>query len=206
MAPAAARVGCQRMATRAGFAYPKVLSPFRHMPQTPPPLVLTLTLDAATQAYFEALRQAHFPSALNHLAAHLTLFHQLPGTERAAVAARLQAVADSQRILPLQVTGLRPLGRGVAFRLENDELRALHRQLQVDFARQLTPQDQQKLQPHVTIQNKVAPAAATQLLAELQAGFVPFEAVGTGLHLWAYRDGPWESLAQFPFGGTPPLG
>ena len=23
--------------------------------------------------------------------------------------------------------------------------------------------------------------------------------VGTGLHLWAYRNGPWESLAEFPF-------
>ena len=200
MARAAARVGCRSTAAVAGFAYPKAPSPFRHMPETAPPLVLTLTLDAATQAYFEALRQQHFPPALNHLAAHLTLFHHLPGTELAAVAARLQAIAGNQRTLPLQVTGLRPLGRGVAFRLENDELRALHRQLQLDFARHLTPQDQQKLQPHVTIQNKVPPAAAAQLLAELQAGFEPFEAVGSGLHLWAYRGGPWESLAQFPFG------
>ena len=114
--------------------------------------------------------------------------------------AHLHAVARAATPLPLQVAGLRSLGRGVAFTLENNELRALHRRLQAGFAPHLTPQDQQKLQPHVTIQNKVAPAVARQLLVELQAGFAPFEATGTGLHLWAYRGGPWASLAKFPFG------
>ncbi|MDB5267888.1 MAG: hypothetical protein JWP58_928 [Hymenobacter sp.] len=165
----------------------------------PVPLILTLALDAAAQAYFDDLRRQHFPPKINYLAAHLTLFHHLPGTELAAVQAQLKDVAAGQPRLPLSVTGLRSLGRGVAFTLENDELRALHRRLQTAFAPHLTPQDQQKLQPHVTIQNKVVPAEARQLLAELQAGFTPFEAVGTGLHLWAYRGGPWESLAEFPF-------
>ena len=172
------------------------------MPATAPaPLILTLTLDAASQAYFDALRQQHFPPAINYLAAHLTLFHHLPGAELAAVRAHLQASAQAQPPLPLRVTSLRSLGRGVAFNLENEELRTLHCRLQADFAPHLTPQDQQKRQPHITIQNKVDPAAARQLLAELQAGFAPFEAVGTGLHLWAYRGGPWESLAEFPFEG-----
>ena len=171
------------------------------MSETAPPLILTLTLDASTQACFDTLRQQHFPPAINYLAAHLTLFHHLPGAELAAIRGHLQAVAQARPSLPLRVAGLRSLGRGVAFTLENDDLRALHRQLQADFAPHLTPQDRQKLQPHVTIQNKVAPAAARQLLAEMQAGFAPFEAVGRGLHLWAYRGGPWESLAELPFGG-----
>ena len=81
-----------------------------------------------------------------------------------------------------------------------DRLHALHRRLQAAFAAHLTPQDQQKLQPHVTIQNKVDPAVAQQLLVTLQADFAPFGAVGTGLHLWAYRNGPWESVAELPFG------
>ncbi|GAB2875293.1 2'-5' RNA ligase family protein [Hymenobacter ruber] len=165
------------------------------------PLILTLALDAGAQAYFNDLRRRHFPPKINYLAAHLTLFHHLPGAELAAVQAQLKAIAASQRPLPLSVTGLRSLGRGVAFTLENDELRALHRRLQTDFAPHLTPQDQQKLQPHVTVQNKVDPAEARALLADLQADFTPFEAVGTGLHLWAYRNGPWESLAEFPFAG-----
>ena len=164
------------------------------------PLILTLTLDGAAQTYFNALRRQHFPPKINYLAAHLTLFHHLPGAELAAVREQLRACTYTQRPLPLRVTGLRSLGRGVAFTLENEELHALHRRLQAAFAAHLTPQDQQKLQPHVTIQNKVDPAVAQQLLVTLQADFAPFGAVGTGLHLWAYRNGPWESVAELPFG------
>ncbi|HEX8327494.1 MAG TPA: 2'-5' RNA ligase family protein [Hymenobacter sp.] len=163
------------------------------------PLILTLTLDEATQAHFDALRLAHFPPKINYLAAHLTLFHHLPGLAREEVREVLRAESSARRPLPLHVTGLRSLGRGVAYLLENDDLRALHRELQQVFAAHLTPQDQQKLQPHVTVQNKVDPTAARQLLANLQADFVPFTAQGTGLHLWAYRNGPWESVAAFPF-------
>ena len=164
------------------------------------PLILTLTLDEATQTYFNGLRGQHFPPANNYLSAHLTLFHHLPGTALPAVRELLSTLSQSQRPLPLRVTGLRSLGRGVAFTLENEALLALHRQLQTAFAAQLTPQDQQKLQPHVTVQNKVTPAAARQLLAQLQAAFLPFGAVGTGLHLWTYQGGPWASVAEFSFG------
>lgn len=165
----------------------------------PAPLIVTLTLDDAAQTYFNALRRQHFPPAINYLAAHLTLFHHLPGTELAAVREHLHACSHRQRPLPLHVAGLRSLGRGVAFTLENDELRALHQRLQLAFAPHLTPQDRQRLHPHITIQNKVDPAVARQLLAALQADFAPFGVVGTGLHLWAYHNGPWESLADFPF-------
>ncbi|MBO2008177.1 2'-5' RNA ligase family protein [Hymenobacter negativus] len=171
------------------------------LPTEPAPLILTLTLDAASQTYFNRLREQHFPPKINYLAAHLTLFHHLPGHELADISTTLRQLSNAQRPLPLQVTGLRSLGRGVAFLLENEELRALHRQLQAAFAPRLTPQDQQKLQPHVTIQNKVDPAVARQLLAEMQADFTPFEALGTGLHLWEYRGGPWASVAEFGFRG-----
>jgi hypothetical protein len=43
--------------------------------------ILTLQLDPTAQAHFEALRQQHFPPALNHIPAHLTLFHQLPDSD-----------------------------------------------------------------------------------------------------------------------------
>ena len=165
------------------------------------PLILSLMLDGAAQSYFNALRRQHFPARINYLAAHLTLFHHLPGAEHDAVCAHLHSLCQAQAPLPLAVTGLRSLGRGVAFTLENQELRALHRTLQAAFGFWLRPQDQQLLQPHVTIQNKVEPAEARQLLTDLQADFAPFGAVGTGLQLWAYRQGPWESVAVFPFGG-----
>ena len=169
------------------------------------PLILTLAVDDAAHTYFSALRRQHFPPKINYLAAHLTLFHHLPGGEMDAVCEHLQARCQELGQLPLQVTGLRSLGRGVAFTLHNAELLSLHQQLQKTFAAHLTPQDQQKLQPHITVQNKVDPAVARQLLADLQADFAPFCAVGTGLQLWAYRGGPWESVRRFPFSGAPPL-
>ncbi|GGG40880.1 2'-5' RNA ligase family protein [Hymenobacter glacieicola] len=168
---------------------------------TPAPLILTLTLDAAAQAYFNELRQQHFPPARNYLQAHVTLFHHLPGPEAPAVADHLAQVAAHTPVLPLRVSGLRFLGRGVAYELQNDSLQQLHKQLQATWAAWLTPQDQQRLKPHVTVQNKVEPAVARALHQELAAQFVPFEATGTGLTLWAYQNGPWQQLAQFAFTG-----
>ena len=90
------------------------------------PLILSLMLDDAAQSYFNALRRQHFPARINYLAAHLTLFHHLPGTGQNAVEARLHDLCRVQPPLPLAVTGLRSLGRGVAFTLENEVLRTLH--------------------------------------------------------------------------------
>jgi hypothetical protein len=92
------------------------------------------------------------------------------------------------------------MGRGVMYTLDNPTLPALHKRLQRQWQPWLTPQDQQGLRPHITVQNKVDPAVARQLHEELAASFQPFEALGTGLALWAYRGGPWELQQRFSFG------
>ncbi|SHJ30260.1 2'-5' RNA ligase [Hymenobacter daecheongensis DSM 21074] len=164
-----------------------------------PPLILTLALDEESAAFFNALRQAHFPPERNYLAAHLTLFHHLPGAELATISAQLRERCRQLAPLPLEVSGLQFLGQGVAYRVESAALEALHRELQALWRPHLTPQDQQKRRPHVTVQNKVAPAVARALHAQLAADFTPFQALGTGLQLWAYRGGPWEWLDAFAF-------
>lgn len=163
------------------------------------PLILTLALDAESFAFFNGLRQQHFPPERNFLAAHVTLFHHLPGARRPDLVAQLAARCQAQAPLNLQVTGLKFMGRGVAYALENEALQALHRELQAQWQPALTPQDQQKLRPHVTVQNKVDPAQARSLFEQLKADFVPFDATGTGLQLWAYRGGPWEAIQTFDF-------
>jgi 2'-5' RNA ligase len=168
------------------------------------PLILTLTLDEASQAFFDDLRRQYFPAKINYLSAHLTLFHALPGAEQATIAADLGAEAAAQPgPLPLQATGVKFMGRGVMYTLDNPALPALHKRLQRQWQPWLSSQDQQGLRPHITVQNKVDPAVARQLHEELAAGFQPFEALGTGLALWAYRGGPWELLQQFPFANAP---
>ncbi|PJJ59878.1 2'-5' RNA ligase family protein [Hymenobacter chitinivorans] len=164
------------------------------------PLILTLALDEAAASFFNALRRRHFPPERNYLDAHLTLFHHLPGPEQAAITGLLSEYARGLAPLPLQVSGLQFLGQGVAYRVGNEAVEALHRDLQQAWWPWLTPQDQQKRRPHVTIQNKVRPEVARALYQQLTETFEPFAATGTGLQLWAYRNGPWEALQYFPFG------
>ncbi|RFU23000.1 2'-5' RNA ligase family protein [Geodermatophilus marinus] len=162
------------------------------------PLIVTLLLGGQAQARFDRLRAAHFPPERNHLAAHVTLFHALPGEDAEAVTADLAAAAH-RPAFEVAVTGLRSLGRGVAYTLESAELAALRAGLAARWADRLTPQDRQPHRPHVTVQNKVDPAAARALLADLSAAFVPERVPARGLGLWRYAGGPWEPVAEFPF-------
>lgn len=165
------------------------------------PLVLTLRMDAASQERFDGLRRAHFPPERNYLSAHLTLFHHLPGDRRDRVVETVEETCRAREPMILRASGLIFLGRGVAYRLESPELEALRRRLAAEWEPWLTAQDRQKLRPHVTVQNKVAPVRARALLDELQAGFSRFEVVGEGLALWRYVGGPWEPVGVYQFGG-----
>jgi len=168
---------------------------------TDAPLILTLTLDAVSQAFFDEQRRRYFPPRINYLSAHLTLFHALPAAAAPAIEACLADVAAAQPApLPLAVTDLKFMGRGVMYTLDNPDLPALHRRLQRQWQPWLSAQDGQGLRPHITVQNKVDPAVARALHTELRASFAPFEAQGTGLALWTYRGGPWEPRRLFPFG------
>ena len=158
--------------------------------------VLTLQLDAASQAHFEEMRQRHYPAELNRIGAHLTLFHTLPESD-AVWAELVQAVQRQQ--FTMRVTGLRSLGRGVAYALKSPELLALHRRLSGTFAEHLSPQDKQKFQPHVVIQNKATGEEARTLKALLGAGFRAFDVQATGLELWRYLRGPWALRERFSF-------
>ena len=164
------------------------------------PLVVTLLLEEQAQARFDRLRAEHFPAGRNHLAAHVTLFHALPGEQRPAVDAAL-ARAAGRPPFDVAVTGLQLLGRGVAFRLAATELSALHAGLAAEFDPWLTRQDRQRLSAHVTVQNKVEPAVARALRDRLAAGFTPHAVPARGLGLWRYLGGPWEPLAEYSFAG-----
>jgi hypothetical protein len=96
------------------------------------------------------------------------------------------------------VERVRSLGRGVAFDLRSPQAQEVRAAL-LPLAE--TPQDRQpRWQPHVTVQNKVEPAVARALLADLQDGFSPYEVTAVGLRLHGYLGGPWEPLAEWPFG------
>ena len=166
-----------------------------------PPLILTLKMDDASQERFDRLRRAHFPPERNFLPAHLTLFHKLPGDREGEVVSTIQDVCRTQGSITMRATGVRSLGRGVAYELDPGDLAAVRRRLAAEWEPWLTPQDRQGFKPHVTVQNKVAPEAARALLQQLRAGFSPFEVGAEGLLLWRYMGGPWEAVGAYGFGG-----
>ena len=161
--------------------------------------IVTLGLDADSQAWFEEQRQRHFPPALNRIPAHISLFHSLPGDGNTRHA--LREAADATAGFRMRVEGVRSMGRGVLYELQAPEITRLHRGLVEKFRPFLTPQDKQPLKPHVVVQNKVEPAEAKALLAVLGAGFAAWEVEAAGLDWWEYLGGPWQLLERFAFAG-----
>lgn len=161
------------------------------------PLVVTLTVDPATQARFDAERAQWFPAGRTQVGAHVTLFHAVPGELEDTVRADLADVAGPA--FDVRITGVVPLGRGAAYALESPELFRAHRTLQQRWYPDLTKQDRQGFRPHVTVQNKVDPDTARRTVAALRAAFTPFTVRAEGFTLWRYDGGPWTELVRIPF-------
>jgi 2'-5' RNA ligase len=160
-------------------------------------------MDESSQEHFDRLRELHFPPERNYLRAHLTLFHKLPGDREAEISAELHEICQDREPFTLAATGLRFLGRGVAYELSSPDLSALRRELARSWEPWLGTQDRQGFKPHITVQNKVPPERARALQKELQASFTPFEIRGVGFSLWRYLGGPWEPAHTHLFGSGP---
>lgn len=166
------------------------------------PIVVTATMGAADQRFFDALRAAHFPPERNHLAAHITLFHQLPPScldELDRLSRRIAADTPPPAAMLREVYSL---GQGVAFRIESLELLAIRARIADHFAGMLTAQDRGTPRLHITVQNKVAAVEARALLAKLASDFRPRPLAITGLAAHHYRGGPWEPAFARSFRGV----
>jgi 2'-5' RNA ligase len=166
------------------------------------PIIVAAEFGGADFAWLDGLRRAHFPPDRNRIAAHLTLFHHLPPSLLDELTARLM---QATRNVPRPVAAIgKPmfLGRGVALRVHSDALVALRADLAEAFQSVLTPQDRAGWRPHVTIQNKVDPAVAKALHAELERDpHIARPLAITGIATYYYRDGPWEPIARHRFAG-----
>lgn len=163
------------------------------------PLVATLSISSAAQAYFDDLRRQHFPKERNYLNAHLTLFNALP--DEPWIHDAIQMLAANQDVFEVQVDQIISLGGGTAFKVISPELTLLHRNLQTHYRDFLTNQDKQKRNFHITVQNKVEASVARGLQAELRANFELLSFTAEGIHLWRYLGGPWQYIKTFCFLG-----
>ena len=167
---------------------------------TPAPIIVTALFGPADAAFFDNLRTRHFPPERNHLKAHLTIFHHLMPSVEAELKQRLARATKGIRAPDARIAGLISLGGGVAYRIDSVGLEDIRDDLAEAFAPLLTPQDRAGWRPHVTVQNKVEPAVAKALQAELEVDFRPRAVKIAGLAAWWYRGGPWEPLSRHMFG------
>lgn len=165
------------------------------------PLIVTARLPADLARWASDLRRLHFPPERNFLDAHVTLFHALPHFAEAEVARAMAQAASALAPVVARVDGVMNLGRGTAIRIHSPAMLALRDGLAQQFHGLLTTQDQHRPRLHITIQNKVAPAAARALCAELDAQLEPRDFRFTGLELHNYLGGPWQRARDFAFRG-----
>ena len=146
------------------------------------------------------MRRTHFPPERNQVPAHLTLFHHLPPDVAPELGRRLAAFAAAP---PPRATiaSIIDLGAGTAYRVDSEALEDIRQDLAEALRGLLTPQDQARWRPHITIQNKVEPKEAKRLQAQLRATFEPRPLAIRGLASWRYLGGPWEPMKAYTFRG-----
>jgi len=165
------------------------------------PIIITAVMGKTDQAWANGLRTMYFPPERNFLDAHITLFHHLPPSHLAEIKSRLAALAVECPPPMAHLTEVMMLGRGVAYRVDSPELLSIRDELAEEFRGLLIPQDQARPRMHITVQNKVEPATAKALHAELSASFRHRPLAISGLAAHYYRGGPWEHIATWKFRG-----
>ena len=168
-------------------------------PLTPAPIIVSALFGPEDHRWLDDQRKVHFAADRNVLAAHLTLFHHLPPSVEAELRQRLREACRAPSPVA-SITSVMSLGTGTAYRVHSVELEHMREHLAAAFEPVLIPQDAAGWRPHVTIQNKVKPAAARALRAQLEADFKPRTVTIAGLAAWWYRGGPWEPIAAYRFG------
>ena len=161
-------------------------------------LIVTAELGGEDFAWLDGLRRRHYPPERNQVPAHLTLFRALAPSAEREVRDRLAEFAAGSAPAA-GIAGVMDLGGGVAFRVVSDGLDGLRAGLADDLHGLLGAQDAGGWRPHVTIQNKVAPKVARDLVRSLEQEFEPRRLRIAGLGLHRYLGGPWETIGVYKF-------
>jgi 2'-5' RNA ligase len=157
-------------------------------------------MDGEAFAALDALRRRYYAPERNLVPAHITLFHRLPGERAREIKALLAQMAAGQRPIDIGPGEVKSTERGVAIFLRSPQLGALRDELAREWWPWLGEEDRRGFRPHVSIQTTLDEAEAHRTRQAVAATFRAPRIRGTGLHLWRYRDGPWESERLFRFG------
>ena len=169
--------------------------------ESPAPRLVTAELPPDGYGWAEGLRRKHFPPERNKVRAHVTLFHALPPSVTHEVRRMLARLVQAPPP-PARLTGIMRLGRGTAFDIASPGMLAIRAEMAELLHGVLTPQDAARPRLHVTVQNKVTPAEAKALQAELERDFRPRDFAFAGLALHRWIGGYWEDAGTWPFRGA----
>ena len=165
------------------------------------PLILTAQLPTDLFSWATQLRAENYPPELNHLKAHVTLFHALPHFVEGELREVLGRIVARTPPVPASLDGVMNLGRGTALRLTSPAMLDLRDEIAERFTGLLTDQDCHRIRLHITVQNKVSPAEAKALQARLELQVTPQQFAFRGFELHRYLGGPWEALGKWTFRG-----
>ena len=162
------------------------------------PLLITAELPPDILAWADDLRRLHYPPERNRLRAHVTLFHGLPPSAEGEVRRLLGELAKRPPV-DAGISGIWNMGKGTAFDVDSPDMEELHALMRERFAGIMSAQDDRQLRIHITVQNKVSYEAARQLQWELKKGFTPRSFRFRGFGLYAWEEGLWRPIAEYPF-------
>ena len=163
------------------------------------PFILTLEMDGEAFAALDALRRRFYAPERNLVPAHITLFRALPAERGREIKGLLAQVAPAQRPIEISPGEVKVIDNGVAIFLHSPRLGALRHELAREWQPWLGEQHKAGFRPHVTIQTTLDEAEAFRTRQAIAATFRAPRIKGVGLHLWRFRDGPWESERMFRF-------
>ncbi|KAK6436804.1 hypothetical protein LTR95_007005 [Oleoguttula sp. CCFEE 5521] len=169
--------------------------------------ILTLATDVRHHEAMTALRNQYFPKKLNKLAAHLTLFHALPGSLlESNIIPHIERTAA--RTKQFQVHAAKPfrMTHGFAISVPKAEggaaAQSVHAELQQKWTEDgfLSEQDQGGCRAHYTIMNKVDKEnEVAKAFEEVSERWKGDWGVVEGLRLWRYERGWWKFQRKFEF-------
>lgn len=173
--------------------------------------VLTLLTDKSHHSRLTSPRKRYFPSHLNKLSAHLTLFHALPGSKlQSTIIPDLQRLARRTSPFQIRATGPFRMKRGIVVGLARDEegcekAQEVHQVLQAEWKEGgwLSEQDAEEgWRGHYTVMNKVDEERTVAMaFIAVKQGWEDDIGTVEGLELWKYGKGGWKWERRFDFQG-----
>ncbi|PNS16642.1 hypothetical protein CAC42_4606 [Sphaceloma murrayae] len=166
--------------------------------------ILTLRTDKNLHETMTNLRSKHFPPKLNHLDAHITLFHALPKSKLDShVIPAVKEVTQATTKFELGATTPFKLKKGIAIGMPKDHggnaSRDLHSKLVRKWSDFLSQQDF-SFQAHYTIMNKVEDREhIDEAFRDVKDGWKACFGTAEGITLYRYHPSAWHWQADFDF-------